>query len=177
MPRFAKGSQMTPEEKEQWEKTSGEKFRSNYFVSKADAEANPELQEQYEYTMECVRKGHEAKKEKNKQKKLMKEEFIEILSTDYEELKPFLETPKRNKYNHKVLSNADDVMNDNKLPEKFKTVQGALCLATVKNAKENIKAMEFIRDTMGEKPTDKVQVDANIDTENAYAEIAKNLFD
>lgn len=145
----------------------------NRFVSRAQAEANPELWDQYLWTVECSRKQKKGYKKMAERKK-MKEALIEMLGADFDELKEFLEW--------------DFGVKGNVIPDKVKawfeergrniTVQDAILLSGIKNAvyRGDLRSIEFIRDTIGEKPKVEVEANTNIQNVQGFNDLANMLY-
>ena len=150
-----------------------ENARNRRFVSKAQAEANPELWDQYLWTVECREKTKEGRKKMAERKK-MKEALGEMLSADFDDLKEFLEW--------------DFGVKGNVIPDKVKawfeergqsiTVQDAILLSGIKNAiyRGDLRSIEFIRDTIGEKPKVEVEANTNIQNVQGFNDLANMLY-
>lgn len=144
------------------------------FVSKAQAEANPELWDQYLWTVECIEKSKEGRKQKMAERKKMKEALNEMLSADFDDLKEFLEW--------------DFGIKGNVIPDKVKawfeergqsiTVQDAVLLSGIKNAiyRGDLRSIEFIRDTIGEKPKTEIEANTNIQNIQGFNDLANMLY-
>lgn len=86
-------------------------------------------------------------------------------------LKETLEILMRTSMKKGKVTSTEDIMNLAEAQGKNVTVQTAIALAAVKRATSgDMQAISFIRDQLGEKPSDKVQVDQSITIE----EYAKN---
>ena len=118
-------------------------------------------EEERQRMKECSSKGGKASGEAKRRKKLMKEN-LEILcqlslksgrATDVESIKNFAE-----------------------LKGKNITIEQAMLIAQIKKALSgDTKAMEFIRDTMGQKPVDEKKVETNSTEASLLAEIVGQL--
>lgn len=146
------------------------------FVSRAQAEANPELWEDYLWTVECNKKSKEGTKRYMAERKKMKEALSDMLSANFDELKEFLEWDFGIKGNKNVI------------PDKVKawfeergqsiTVQDAILLSGIKNAiyRGDLRSIEFIRDTIGEKPKVEVEANTNIQNVQGFNDLANMLY-
>lgn len=99
---------------------------------------------------EITSKGGKNSVKKRKELRHAKEILTDLLSTDLstEQVKKILGSSST----VAGTTNAYDVM----LEKAFK----------IGTEQDNIKAIEFIRDTVGDKPTDNVKIDANVITDN-----------
>lgn len=151
-----------------------ENAKKNNYVSKAQAEANPELWDKYLWTLECRKKSIERHREAMAERKKMRESLNELLSADFSDLKEFLEW--------------DFGVKGNVIPDKVKawfeerdqniTVQDAILLSGIKNAiyRGDLRSIEFIRDTIGEKPKVEVEANTNIQNIQGFNDLANMLY-
>ena len=137
-------------------------------ANKTKRKGNPQYLKSFDNTPEGKKRASEASKkglrvrmENQKKKKLMKEN-LEILcqlslksgrATDVESIKNFAE-----------------------LKGKNITIEQAMLIAQIKKALSgDTKAIEFIRDTMGQKPVDEKKVETNSTEASLLAEIVGQL--
>lgn len=109
-----------------------------------------------------------------KERKKIRQSLEEIMSADYAQLQSFLEWDFKTKKNiipEEVAKWFED------RGETIK-VQDAVILATLKNAifKGDIRAIEFVRDTLGEKPKIEVESNANIKNVTGFNDLANKLY-
>lgn len=109
-----------------------------------------------------------------KERKKIRQSLEEIMSADYAQLQSFLEwdfKTKKNLIPEEVAKWFED------RGETIK-VQDAVILATLKNAifKGDIRAIEFVRDTLGEKPKIEVESNANIKNVTGFNDLANKLY-
>lgn len=109
-----------------------------------------------------------------KERKKIRQSLEEIMSADYAQLQPFLEWDFKTKKNI-IPEEAAKWFEDR--GETIK-VQDAVLLAALKNAifKCDIRTIEFIRDTLGEKPKIEVESNANIKNVTGFNDLANKLY-
>jgi len=96
-------------------------------------------------------KGAEKRRQMNAERRAMKEDLNVLLKL----------TLKKGD-----LASVDDVLSLEEAQTKNVTVQQAMNIAMVQRALlGDVQAMQFIRDTLGEKPSDKVELDQNLTIE------------
>ena len=104
------------------------------------------------HSPDCVAKAIETKR----QKKKMKDELKTLLTISL---------------NRGDVIDADDILNLDQAQKANISVQTAINIAMMKRAiMGDVSAATWVRDTVGEKPTDKIEVDTNLTVE----EWAKN---
>lgn len=106
-----------------------------------------------EQRKEIAAKAGKVSAEKNRQRKEMKEMFEDLMTLPV----------KNGKVVEEIKSIADAKGSDGKTKN---LLVGQVCaLAMIKKAMSgDVRAMEFIRDTMGEKPTNKQEIKATLET-------------
>ena len=100
---------------------------------------------------ESIEKRAKSNIENNRKRKLFKETINTLLSKQL----------KRGE-----LCTADDVLSMAEMEDKNVDVQTAILIAVTQRAMMgDMTAVQFLRDTVGEKPSDKVEVDSNLSIE------------
>lgn len=156
-----------------------ERLMKNRFVSKAEAEANPELMPLYLRTIEIQKKGAsaggKARAKQLKERKMMRERLNELLSADYENLEDFLKWQPNNSKKNAIPDTVKKWFNDR---GEDISVQDCVLLAVVKNAafRGDIRSIEFLRDTLGEKPKVEVEQNTNIKNVEGFSNLANALY-
>lgn len=156
-----------------------ENSKTKRFVSKAEAEQDPEKMKQYQKQMEWCKKSAEVRKQKRMERKKMREVLEEMLATDYDLLQEWIqfEFVGSNKA-MKTTATPDKAMDWFAQRGRNLTVQDAVILSVLKNAisKGDLRSIEFIRDTIGEKPKVEVETNANIKNVQGFTDLANSLF-
>lgn len=140
---------MTDEQKELKRKEEARKRQlANLKVFKPYAELTDEERERQK---EITRLGGIARQEQVKQRKNLKEVGNVILNTRISRDKA-----------EQLIGESANLLSDEDL-----TVSALLMMSAVREAVEqgNVKALEFLRDTTGQKPKDELTIDANVMTE------------
>ena len=105
-----------------------------------------------EYARECARKGAIAKNKKKAERKKIKDDLNTLLKIAL----------KRGD-----IVDGEDIMNLEEAQEMNVNVQTAINIAMIKRAMlGDVQAAQYIRDTLGEKPSDKVELDTNLTIES-----------
>ena len=104
------------------------------------------------------RKGGIASVEARRRKKTMRETFELLLSMPMKKGK---------------LADVEDIKNFAELNGKNVSVQTAMLIKAITNYLKtgDLSILEFIRDTVGDKPTDKIDFNGNVDIKNPYDEL------
>lgn len=103
-------------------------------------------------TPESKQKALESRAETYRKRKLFKETISTLLSKSLKKGE---------------LATADDIMSLAEMDGKNVDVQTAILIAVVQRAlMGDMTAVQFLRDTVGEKPSDKVEVDQNFTVES-----------
>lgn len=146
------------------------------FVSKAEAEKDPEKMKQYQKQVEGYKKSAEVRRQKRMERQKMRETLEEMLASDYDLLHEWIEF-KFDNYDH-LKPTPDRTKDWFKDRGRNLTVQDAVVLSVLKNAVQrgDMKSIEFIRDTIGEKPKVEVETNANIQNVQGFSELANSLF-
>ncbi len=101
---------------------------------------------------ECQRKGAEAKKKNNAERRKMKSDLDLLLRTSLKK---------------GGINDPEDIMNLEEALKMNLPVQTAIVIAIVQRAMMgDVQAAQFIRDTIGEKPSDKVELDQSLTIES-----------
>ena len=113
---------------------------------------SPIVQKGPEFAAECGRKCGEAKRQKSAERKKIKDDLNMLLK---------LALKKGD------IVNGEDILNLEEAQNMNVNVQTAINIAMIKRAMlGDVQAAQYIRDTLGEKPSDKVEVDQSLTIES-----------
>ncbi len=120
---------------------------------------NPETQfKAGQEQVEIARKGGKASAAKRREKKTMEQSLQILLNLAVSD---------------STLTDPEDNDTFNKVKGKNLTVQDKMLVEVIKKAlKGDLKAIEFLRDTSGQKPVDKKNVKQDVNVHNPFSELS-----
>jgi hypothetical protein len=120
---------------------------------------NPETQfKAGQEQVEIARKGGKASAAKRREKKTMEQSLQILLNLAVSD---------------STLTDPEDNDTFNKVKGKNLTVQDKILVEVIKKAlKGDLKAIEFLRDTSGQKPVDKKNVKQDVNVHNPFSELS-----